>query len=523
MSRQISTLPAITSIDGIGVDEDGWIISLQTEGGLFLPLLFPHDQLLVLLDYLRRAKEARGWTEPENPPPRRRQVPRQPPIRVQKTEGVSLGSDDDGAEIGLQTGINETTQLFLPKSQVVRLIALLEFQARRKGWADRPSEQCDYISEEDRCRNRVASGNFCSRHARLFDGRSNRDLLEAAASFFRILNGASKDASPQKVKRIAIAELANCVSALQYRGYEQKDLERALKLSLGEPLMGDDSSARVAPRWRRFERLTFGIYLLRAEGARVSFDEKFVGRLTGRPRQVDIAVRFKRLYSEFLLMVECKDERVSIDQIEALNTKRQDVGANHVIVVSSSGYQEGAIQAAKSHGIDLHELTEERVDWTSTLRRKLYEVPFARHVEFDSPPFAGTASSPPIGPVKFADIVFHNSEDRDAFTLAEILHDVTVWAHGREIQLPCEIRLRFEGTVVFQPPGRQILTPVYGLSITLERWKVTTSSAIDLPPHVVNYRYGNASLGTVDLIDPHAVDEALQQNAEGRDSCKSSE
>lgn len=355
MPNALRTLPRIRRIHGVGLDLEEWLISLETEGGLPIHLLFPHDELLVLLQYLSKASRARGWTSSDSARPRRFNVPRQPPIRIMKMSGVYLGTDDDGAVVQFDAGSDEIMEYFLPKSQVMRLLDLLHFQLRRREWAI-SEERCHHYFARDRCRRPRATGRpFCDQHAKQFEKRSNQSLLESAADAFdRMICENAEGKVTFSGDFDAAEDFTNHLSEFASRGYEQDEMTKAIGLFMKER---DASRAPKDPKWRRFEKLAFGIYLLRAEGAEVTFDEQIVGRRTGRSRQVDVCIRFRKQFSSYFAAVECKDERVSIGEVEELKTKREDIGADRIIVLSSGGFQQGAIEAARAYGIDAHELT----------------------------------------------------------------------------------------------------------------------------------------------------------------------
>jgi hypothetical protein len=179
-----------------------------------------------------------------------------------------------------------------------------------------------------------------------------------------------------------------------------------------------------------------------------------------------VCVRFRQGFSDYLAIVECKDEKVSIDQVESLSKKQEDVGAARVILVSSKGFQKGAIAAAESYGIDTHVLTEERADWTRSVRKHVHELPFPRGIEFDMPPVPESMRGPGRF-AKYADIDFVDSNRGAPFTLATIARDVSLWAHKSKLPLPCVVELNFEDGTAFKPPGQQTFIPVNGLKIEL--------------------------------------------------------
>jgi hypothetical protein len=427
-----------------------------------------------------------------------------------KMGGVYLGTDDDGAQVQFDAGGDEIVEFFLPKAQVMRLIALLNFQLRRNGWSS-SEERCYHYFARDRCRKpRVAGRSFCQQHANQFKNRSNQDLLESAAELFEKvigLNDQGKLAFTGDFR--AYEDFTNHLSELGSRGYGQDDLTKAIGLFLKER---EGLFASGDPKWRRFEKLAFGVYLLRAEGAEITFDEKIVGRRTGRKRQADICIRFKKQFSEYLAVVECKDERVSIDEVEALSKKQDDMGADRLIVLSARGFQQGALEAAKAYGIDAHELTEERLDWTTAIKTHRHELPFPRNIHFDMPslPAAGDVNS---GYMKFSELEFHDAVCGGIFTLADVIRDVCVWAHKTALTLPCQVDVRFDDATSFRPPNHPVQVPVYGLTLQLERMRIETSRTIDFPPHVVRYKYTDSKTGLVEEIEPTDVENALRQRA----------
>ena len=71
--------------------------------------------------------------------------------------------------------------------------------------------------------------------------------------------------------------------------------------------------------------------------------------------QIDIKITFEFLGADFKVLVECKKFNSSIkrDLIQILHDKVKELGAHKGILVSSSGFQKGAIEYATKHGIAL--------------------------------------------------------------------------------------------------------------------------------------------------------------------------
>src|SRR5580693_4741740 len=79
-------------------------------------------------------------------------------------------------------------------------------------------------------------------------------------------------------------------------------------------------------------------------------------------RQIDVTIR----KNGTLTIIECRlsQTRQNVKWIEELIGRRQSLGADAVIAVSSSGFTEGALRKAKPYGVllrDLRELNEDDV------------------------------------------------------------------------------------------------------------------------------------------------------------------
>jgi|GEM_PF-1373628 len=94
----------------------------------------------------------------------------------------------------------------------------------------------------------------------------------------------------------------------------------------------------------------------------------------GQIRQVDVSVKTQT----GLVHIECRNRarRQDVDWIEGLIGRRQSLGAEKMIAVSSSGFTEGAIQKAQAFGIFLYTLEEASDDaissWTANTRMFLF-------------------------------------------------------------------------------------------------------------------------------------------------------
>jgi hypothetical protein len=113
--------------------------------------------------------------------------------------------------------------------------------------------------------------------------------------------------------------------------------------------------------WRLLERLTECFErVLAPQGALIKSPDSLTDLTTGKPREVDVSIRYKIGSVPILIMVECRDRSRVEEQawIEQLATRRDDVGAHAAIAVSSSGFGETAQLKASKHGIFLRQVRD---------------------------------------------------------------------------------------------------------------------------------------------------------------------
>lgn len=71
--------------------------------------------------------------------------------------------------------------------------------------------------------------------------------------------------------------------------------------------------------------------------------------------QIDVYATFTALNCVFKVIAECKMHKNSIERkvVAELNDKLKSIGAHKGIVISTAGFQKGAVEYAKAHGIAL--------------------------------------------------------------------------------------------------------------------------------------------------------------------------
>jgi hypothetical protein len=97
-------------------------------------------------------------------------------------------------------------------------------------------------------------------------------------------------------------------------------------------------------------------------GVEVFQGKEYEGRITGRKIKVDVSFLLSVAGgANLLIIVECKHyrHRVPVDDVEEFHSKLDDIGAQKGILVTTVGFQDGAIKAARGRRIALARLTTE--------------------------------------------------------------------------------------------------------------------------------------------------------------------
>jgi len=113
------------------------------------------------------------------------------------------------------------------------------------------------------------------------------------------------------------------------------------------------------------ERVVAGIHSVTSKGAEVAWNSVINGR------QFDVVVKFTLGTLAYLVVVEVKNRtrRASASDLEAFTLKARDQLANKSVFVNVAGFQSGAIEVAKRHGVDLFtvKFDEENLSLSRTL------------------------------------------------------------------------------------------------------------------------------------------------------------
>ena len=101
--------------------------------------------------------------------------------------------------------------------------------------------------------------------------------------------------------------------------------------------------------------------ILELVGVTVYHKKIYIGIRSQREIIIDVSFNYSVAGSDLLFLVECKcyNHAVPVDDVEEFHSKIDDIGAHKGIMVTTVGYQSGAIKTARGRGIGLALLTNE--------------------------------------------------------------------------------------------------------------------------------------------------------------------
>jgi restriction system protein len=120
----------------------------------------------------------------------------------------------------------------------------------------------------------------------------------------------------------------------------------------------------------------------------VAYESKHLDSVSGMDGEyvIDVTVRFSALGdAAFFVLVECKHEKRKVERqvVQILLQKVQSTSANKGMIFSISGFQKGAIEFAKKHGISLVHLANGNSAWcTKSMGPKAPPPSWAAHPNY---------------------------------------------------------------------------------------------------------------------------------------------
>lgn len=126
--------------------------------------------------------------------------------------------------------------------------------------------------------------------------------------------------------------------------------------------------------WLQFEKIVFNVYriLYQNQNAIVKHNDYFIGKNSGRKRQIDVSIKFDLPGNhELKIVVSCKNykKKPNIALIDEFAGLIDDVGANKGILICKSGFGKSILEYSKNIGIDLCSLDDlEKLDLLEDLK-----------------------------------------------------------------------------------------------------------------------------------------------------------
>lgn len=369
--------------------------------------------------------------------------------------------------------------------------------------------QCAFRINGRECLNEVDNHIFCDEHKSVFALIDNPTLIEQTARAMRDMTYVSDEKKiTAKADPKFIDAFLNRYQELLGRGYSFDEAEAAIGDVIQLEGMLDDQSRQIGkdPKWKKFEKIVAGIHMLQFQGAEVKFNDHIVGKKTNAPRQIDVSIRFRQGFYDYLTIVECKDSgrKVELKEVEAFSKKMEDVGAQHGVIVSAHGFQSGGISTAQFEDIELFTLTEIRTDWTKKIKAKVFTLPYPENIEFDylyfEPP---PLTQEPIA-IKYGDVIFYDNE-KNAVPLTHIIWKAARYIVKKELSPHQRARIPFDPPLLFRFPGTTFYTPIYAVIINFRPSRFAFGHEIDVPPKLTNYRYSDINNEKIYDFSPQQV------------------
>jgi restriction endonuclease Mrr len=109
--------------------------------------------------------------------------------------------------------------------------------------------------------------------------------------------------------------------------------------------------------WGGFEKLVAKLH--ETGSVEVQHNVTLVGK-SGAPRQIDVVVKHREGLYEHLIIIECKYWKGHVTRLHvySLISAVEDLNASRGVIFPMSGFQQGAILAAKNAAIELFHIRE---------------------------------------------------------------------------------------------------------------------------------------------------------------------
>jgi len=107
-------------------------------------------------------------------------------------------------------------------------------------------------------------------------------------------------------------------------------------------------------QYEEFVKATYEVLVSQQVGA-VYFKKSYIGKRSGHDHEIDVSIELTIAGLHIIILVECKHytHKVDISDVLEFAQRLDDIGAHKGVMVTTVGYQDGALRVAESHNLAL--------------------------------------------------------------------------------------------------------------------------------------------------------------------------
>jgi hypothetical protein len=127
----------------------------------------------------------------------------------------------------------------------------------------------------------------------------------------------------------------------------------------------------MEPRWKKYERIVEQIHKTLSPKAKITYDDRIDGHDSKKTRQIDISIRQRVGPYPILVIIQCRDykRKLDVNAVGEFAAVVKDVHASMGVMISNSGFTDGALNLAKEYNIGLYSVVDaENEDWGVTVK-----------------------------------------------------------------------------------------------------------------------------------------------------------
>ncbi|HWC58016.1 MAG TPA: restriction endonuclease [Candidatus Paceibacterota bacterium] len=100
--------------------------------------------------------------------------------------------------------------------------------------------------------------------------------------------------------------------------------------------------------WKKYEKEIFNEFKLAYPDAKISYNQKLLGKYSKKKRQIDVLIEFTSAQEKIKLIVDGKyyNKKVDVKEVESFMSMAKDVEAQQAILITNKGFSKAAINSA---------------------------------------------------------------------------------------------------------------------------------------------------------------------------------